>query len=147
MRVLAAVLLVCGLFCGTCCTPTTAQSTYSGFAVLPYNVEHALDMVCPNSGDVLGSIVVNVQVTNPGATFASARGSSLPLPAATGGRTSTSMVSGSTFTPSEYYFTIRCETADGCAVNWDVFFYCKASTGTFIVQLWLSIFALQQQHS
>jgi hypothetical protein len=122
----AAIFLVCS----TCCILTAAQSVYSGFAVLPYNVEYALDMVCPNAGDVLGEIVLNAQVTNQGATFAVARGSSLPLTTSTG-RTSTTMVTGSTNTPSEYYFTIRCETTGGCAVSWDVFYYCKASAGRF----------------
>lgn len=126
----AVLLAAIFLACSTCCISTAAQSEYSGFAVLPYNVTYALDMVCPNAGDVLGDVAINAVATNQGATFASSWGSSLPLPPAVSGQSVNRI--GVPSSTSEYYFTIRCETSAGCAINWDVLYYCKATTGTYI---------------
>lgn len=142
-RAALVALVACALICCTC--PVEAQSQYSGYAVLEHNVEYVLDMVCPTAGDVLAQIVISGEIINKGATFAATRSSSLPLPPGTGGLTTTSMVSGSTFTPSEYYFRIRCETVGGCAMNWDVMYYCKASTGTWLTSLQLRAITRQRR--
>lgn len=125
----AVFALCCLLACCGACIPVSAAQ-YAGYAVLPYNVEYAIDMACPTVGDILAQVVASGDVMNPGATFAVSRGSSLPLPAATGGLTSMSYVSGIASTPSRYYLTIKCETTGGCVMNWDVMYYCKSSTGT-----------------
>lgn len=104
-----------------------AAAEFYGYAVLPYNTSYAMDMVCPNAGDVINEVVLQVAAAN-NAVLSYSYGSSLPLPA-DGQGNQISFVSGSSSAYSEYYFRVSCQTAGGCGVNWDVQYYCKSSTG------------------
>jgi len=105
-----------------------AAGALSGYAAMQYGTVYALDMVCPEAGQVIATYALVANAAN-GQEFTYSYGATLPLPADSSPQTTLSRVVPNVAL-SEYHFRITCQTAGGCNVNWDIVYYCKASSGT-----------------
>ena len=139
MSMICVFQLLCVVLLGLLSMTTTSVHAYSGLAVLPYNVEYALAMVCPNAGDKIAQFTLVADAAD-GARFDYFYGTSLPLPATVQSTSSLSYISSAPTTDQSnaLYFRIRCMTTTGCGLNFDFQYYCKSTTGENLKNNWLS---------
>jgi len=135
MSMICVFQQVCVVLLGLLSMTSIGAHAYSGLAVLPYNKEYALAMVCPNAGDKIAQFTL-VAVAANGATFDYFYGTSLPLPSTVQSTSSLSYIAAvpSTAESNAVYFRIRCMTTTGCGLNYDFQYYCKSSTGQHLLK-------------